>query len=492
MMLAKGHSHILLALATMAAFSDTCAFTPSSTTLLLRSTYKSVSSRSTILLLEPLAKEGPWTAYLDKETTGLVYYFNAETGESMWDPPTASFPQKIKLSKREEEEMSAKRQDYNNKLVASEEATQTVDDTVQNGGGGGMFGSLFAPKEAKVEPIAVEKEPVREEPEPSKVEKKPSLFNGFFGGNTIEKEAKVEYYDQTLFEDAVAAPEEEEYFTEGVAKKSFVADFMASFPATKKADQVVVKTERGTLKIEIASKILPHPEKVSWGGEDALFVSGRSFGVFDGVSGAEKLEGIPLYSNTLAQQLKSEVGTASLSLDDMKRKLLKAAEFADVSATGASTAVIACIGEDDVLRALNVGDSALMVIRNGSIFARTKDIVHYFDCPYQLSEDSPDRPKDGTVLTTKLLQGDVILAGSDGVFDNLDDDAIIQIVSDEKVKSKPGLVAQKIVTESRKVSMDPTAPTPYAKQAKRNNDANYSTGLGGKVDDISCVVVNIS
>jgi hypothetical protein len=42
--------------------------------------------------LDPLGSEGEWTAYLDEDTTGLVYYFNGRTGESMWEPPTKSFP----------------------------------------------------------------------------------------------------------------------------------------------------------------------------------------------------------------------------------------------------------------------------------------------------------------------------------------------------------------------------------------------------------------
>ena len=83
---------------------------------------------------------------------------------------------------------------------------------------------------------------------------------------------------------------------------------------------------------------------------------------------------------------------------------------------GASTAVVASIGEDNVLRALNLGDSVCLVLRDGAVTARTREIVHYFDCPYQLGDDSPDRPSDGTTLQAEIFGGDVIVA-SDGVFD---------------------------------------------------------------------------
>mmetsp|Transcript_53573 Transcript_53573/g.160336 ORF Transcript_53573/g.160336 Transcript_53573/m.160336 type:complete len:117 (-) Transcript_53573:253-603(-) len=48
-------------------------------------------------LPKPLASKGEWTAFLDEETTGLIYYFNSKTGESVWEAPTSSFPE-IKLT----------------------------------------------------------------------------------------------------------------------------------------------------------------------------------------------------------------------------------------------------------------------------------------------------------------------------------------------------------------------------------------------------------
>ena len=85
--------------------------------------------------------------------------------------------------------------------------------------------------------------------------------------------------------------------------KNVVLDKTPSMPSE------YVKTKIG---LEINSKVLPHPEKIKWGGEDAVFTSGRSFGVFDGVSGAEKEQGKALYSKTLANQVKVRVGKDGL------------------------------------------------------------------------------------------------------------------------------------------------------------------------------------
>ena len=65
--------------------------------------------------LKPLATEGDWTAYLDDETTGLVYFFNGKTGESVWEPPTDTFPA-VKMTKTQERTMKQKRREYEESL----------------------------------------------------------------------------------------------------------------------------------------------------------------------------------------------------------------------------------------------------------------------------------------------------------------------------------------------------------------------------------------
>ena len=253
------------------------------------------------------------------------------------------------------------------------------------------------------------------------------------------------------------------------------------------ADKVFTSGADRVLKLDTASFVLPHPAKVSWGGEDAVFVKGRSFGVFDGVSGADKLDGVPLFSYTLADEMKRTMKEDGASSKEMIDCLAEAADFANRAATGASTALVASIGQDDFLRVLNLGDSVCFVVRNGKVVAKSKEIVHYFDCPYQLSEESPDRAQDGTKLNYEVLPGDVIVMGSDGVFDNLDEETICAAI--ESAPQRSSAIAKRIVDLSRKISLDEEAATPYAKLAKRNGFEDFQTGLGGKVDDVSCIVV---
>ena len=68
---------------------------------------------------EPLATEGEWTAFLDEDNTGVVYYFNTRTGESLWEPPTTTFPEVyLKPSKRRKAE--AKRAAYYKQMNEAE------------------------------------------------------------------------------------------------------------------------------------------------------------------------------------------------------------------------------------------------------------------------------------------------------------------------------------------------------------------------------------
>ena len=57
------------------------------------------------------AQEGAWKAYVDDEETGLIFYYNHQTGESIWRPPSPSFP-KVQPSGFLEERMTDVRKKY--------------------------------------------------------------------------------------------------------------------------------------------------------------------------------------------------------------------------------------------------------------------------------------------------------------------------------------------------------------------------------------------
>jgi protein phosphatase PTC7 len=464
----------------------------------------------------PLATSGDWSAYLDQDNTGLIYYFNGKTGESLWEKPFPSFPdvqltgelkatakskqeeyirtQQRKRKQQQQQEAASQKKGFFSKILEERQQVKVVSTTLDSEEKEQLkdmkqqkaewFGGIFD------EVVKSQQEQVVSKPERRKNEEK-----GLFG--LFDKPQQQTATSSTTSTTTSSDSGPQQSSATGSApsrrrKKEEKGLFGGLFDSTAEEEEVIVPAN-----IEFASYVLPHPEKVKWGGEDAVFVKGRTFGVFDGVSGATKTEGVPLYSKTLASEMEKSIlvnssegdngSSSSLKLPEIGRLLTRAAEVADKIATGASTAVVGSIGVDGFLRVLNLGDSACVVIRQRRVTARTREISHYFDCPYQLSVDSPDRPRDGTKFNVELMKGDLVLMGSDGIFDNLTDDQIATIATSDTDLNK---IARRIAEYSRKVSLDKTAPTPYAKLAKRYGDPDYQDGVGGKVDDICCVVAS--
>jgi len=387
---------------------------------------------------EVLAREGDWAAYLDMENTGLIYYFNTATGESVWDAPTSTFP-KISMSKRKKEKMMNKRREYFEGQQQQQQQQQeggtlaNMNQSTEKKFFGGLLSNMAVKenifrKESKpsVDMDVSKNTDIISEGSSSKDESsggskniQNTLINRFFSqtvGKAISetdsiepatvKSLSVETSKQTSSatsgsSNSLNLSDYKESTSESTSdselvdkKKSFVVDVAKFFQKSpyslgsktakdvSKAESAPLKTE---LQVEMISRVLPHPEKVSWGGEDATFCSGRCFGVFDGVSGANKEVGKPLYSLTLANVLKESLGSrGGLSISQLKSELMDASLFADTCATGATTALIASIGADGFLRAINLGDSVLMVIRDEKLLVKTNEKIHYFDCPVSI------------------------------------------------------------------------------------------------------------
>lgn len=450
--------------------------------------------RKSVLLYEmkPLASEGDWTAFLDEDGTGLVYYFNGKTGESVWEPPTPTFPS-VKLMGSMRRKALEKQEQYVRAAAQLEEEEEQQRLAAMNTD----FMSFIESDDVGLPSGATSPTSSASSPTTSTTATTSSSAkeqDDWFGFLYEYRNARQQQADEALKQ----TPPKERFA--GFLGRMFAKpepDTAPAIPDVKIPQQpitpTVVKEEEvyipsvEAIPLEMSSYVLPHPSKIRWGGEDAVFTKGRSFGVMDGVSGAVKREGVPLYSKVLAEELKNKIGEDGLDVRSMTKCLAEAAEIADSTATGASTAMVGSISKDGFLRVLNLGDSTCVVVRDGKVAAKSREISHYFDCPYQLSVDSPDRPRDGTKMNLELLKGDVVVMASDGVFDNMTEEQVAELVG---VPSKPpAVIAKRIAEQARKLSSNKLVETPYAKMAQRFGDADYLEGLGGKVDDISCIAV---
>ena len=272
---------------------------------------------------------------------------------------------------------------------------------------------------------------------------------------------------------------------------------------------------------------IPHPDKVQKGGEDAWFVrvgknGGGEMYVADGVGGFNEQGVDPgLYARVLtyeAAKAKEAANRNPLNRGEPKN-LIRAAQEA-TKLPGASTMVIVeCVGTR--IRGANLGDSGFRVVRDGDIVFATRAQEHYFNCPYQLgyeplSEDT-DVAADADEFEFTVKPGDLVIMGTDGLFDNVFDDEIaaVAVAAAASVAGSGALSAARAVSEqlaaiARKHAEDPLYESPYAVEAAAERAggaakpkgpmgflnafagaaASAVTGkkLGGKMDDITVVV----
>lgn len=466
------------------------------------------------------------------------------TGESRWVAPTSSFPE-VKLSRAEKRKAEEKQREYRKTVAKSSDIAGTKKGVFGAGFGGEndekgsddtastavaekqrekWFDFLAAPAQENKE--AAEPTATIEEVSENVVAEEKDVGDDWLSWLTGPKDVKKSVanpVDSAVEEEAVdVSPAEEKRadWLKAIRGKTAPGATKATSvngDASIEESPTIAGTEtspKGTVEIEpeptgskpsflgrlfevappiekfepqFSSVVLPDPKKILWGGEDAVFIKGKTFGVFDGVSGASKLDGLPLYSKTLAEEMKKSIGEEPLEIKDMIAQLERAVEVANQKATGASTAIVGSIADDGFLRVLNVGDSTCVVIRDGRVVSRSQEINHFYECPYQFSEISPDKPRDGRKMNYQLKKGDLIVMGSDGIFDNLPNEEIVSVAASSP--KNPSAIAKSISDRARKVSLDDTVETPFSKMALRNKNPDYPDGLGGKVDDISCVAV---
>jgi len=289
---------------------------------------------------------------------------------------------------------------------------------------------------------------------------------------------------------------------------------------------------------------MPHPQKASSGGEDSYFLcaNGSAAGVADGVGewqwrfgldprafADELMQG----ARTTGEQTQFQAGLEA----EARAKLMLSEGYKTTRSFGSATALVAALDPtgQPKLGVANLGDSGLRVLRwkspsectdsSPGVFVahRTCEQQHAFNCPYQLARlpepkdyadlraqglnslvkaveksgsAKQDTPCDADTYTFEVQEGDVLLLGTDGVFDNLHDHEVCELAQApleaafrNREKSTawsidPARLAHAFAEAARARSQDSSAKTPFGHCAR-------SAGLqhmGGKMDDITVVV----
>ncbi|KAK8284083.1 hypothetical protein V6Z12_D08G135300 [Gossypium hirsutum] len=246
---------------------------------------------------------------------------------------------------------------------------------------------------------------------------------------------------------------------------------------TRSQDLVWNGIRREKLRLKCGSFYIAKDRASKPQGDDSHFIYGvggwSKHGVDAGLYAAE------LINNSLLATL-----TQPLTQVDPMKVLDEA--FSKTKAQGSSTACIITLQEGNMLHAVNVGDSRFMVIRRVEIIYKSPIQLHSFNFPYQLGNSANcAKPRQAQV---RVAAGDVIIAGTDGLFDNLFE---LQILATASKGIEQDLGAEEMVWEMAQLAYQPSrdkaAVTPFMEASKRAGRFRD----GGKGDDITVIVSRI-
>jgi protein phosphatase PTC7 len=237
--------------------------------------------------------------------------------------------------------------------------------------------------------------------------------------------------------------------------------------------------------------MLPHPDKASRGGEDSFFIADHqaAVGVADGVGGwAEIGVDAGAYARLLMVHAKEAADAAA---DDVAAGTLSAqaileSAFYRTNVQGSSTACVLVVN-GTTLSASNLGDSGFVLVRDGVATFQCPQQQHNFNFPFQLgSADSmSDQPQAAMRFELQVQPGDIIVTGSDGLWDNIFAEEAATIASKCRDKGETATTAAQVLCRyARMRASDAKYHSPFSYAAIQ---AGY-VYLGGKMDDITVVV----
>ncbi|KAI2785861.1 hypothetical protein POX_h09623 [Penicillium oxalicum] len=285
-------------------------------------------------------------------------------------------------------------------------------------------------------------------------------------------------------------------------------------------------------------------------GEDAFFVSrvgaetsghpdtdgAVAFAIADGVGGWTESRVDPAdFSHGLCGYMAQSALAWDSPAEKLRPKQLLQAGYDQIVKdptikAGGSTASVGVALPDGRVELANLGDSGSVLLRLAAVHHYSVPQTHGFNTPYQLSVIPPkmraqasvfggsfleDTPQDAAVTNVQMQHGDVLILATDGVFDNLNNQDILKIVTTrmvmtgawtatedsgvkisdeiarltalESVYTLQSLLAASIAGEAKVASMDFRRDGPFAKEAQRYYPGDYYRG--GKVDDICALVM---
>eukprot|EP01108_Squamamoeba_japonica_P002899 TRINITY_DN2440_c0_g1_i6.p1 TRINITY_DN2440_c0_g1~~TRINITY_DN2440_c0_g1_i6.p1 ORF type:complete len:351 (-),score=171.56 TRINITY_DN2440_c0_g1_i6:55-1107(-) len=238
---------------------------------------------------------------------------------------------------------------------------------------------------------------------------------------------------------------------------------------------------------QTAARMIPHPAKAAKGGEDAYFVHRVALGVADGVGGWT-LSGVDpsKYSRALAAGAHAraqELDEADKSVEPLP--IMNAGYKAAMDKVGSATFCVTTLVGNRLLTA-NLGDSGYMLYRHGELIYRSIEQQHNFNFPYQLGTNSDDTPDTSDFFEHEIEDNDWVIVGSDGLFDNVFDETITDMV---RVHRNVDELADRLARLAAANGANESFESPFAAHAQ---SYGFDDMIGGKLDDVTVVIGRIT
>jgi len=124
-----------------------------------------------------------------------------------------------------------------------------------------------------------------------------------------------------------------------------------------------------------------------------------------------------VYSKWLCKEL-ARLYEANFAGKDCKKMMQEAADNSPHQ--GSTTVVMAHLHDQDSMSTCNLGDSGYVLYRSGEKLFRTPSGQYSFDFPHQVGPYSKKEPtKLSTSQVHKTHHNDLVIMGTDGLFDNV-------------------------------------------------------------------------
>lgn len=285
---------------------------------------------------------------------------------------------------------------------------------------------------------------------------------------------------------------------------ALVAISSARARASSSAARAAAGAAAGPRRLRLALGVGNVSKSAQGPGEDAYFASYPlgAFGVADGV-GSWAREGVDsgLFSRGLLQHTHAGLtrraqgtGSARPDLPGTARSAFEAVLREEIR--GSSTLILVQL-HLDMLSVMNLGDCGLLALRpiqiqsrffGGTpeaamrIMYRSSPMLHRPNLPLQLScedEDHTEALEHADLISLRLRRGDIVIAGSDGLFDNVQDFELESIALAQHTR----------LSEAQSdVSLAESLAATLTQHAAERARAAPESGYGGKLDDVTVVV----